>query len=124
MLEDLDAPKSWGLRNVYEKFEGSLPFNRIHITKFLELVEQADSEVDNDGKVTLKDLRKVFNSPAWAALDDQESTLAKVLLSAAFKDEKKGTDALEIDADTLKMFGLLHCQGESNEKAVALYAIL
>ena len=65
VLEDLEAPKSWGMRNVYEKFEQSLPFNRINISKFIELVEQADGEADDDGKVTLKGLRKVFNSPAW-----------------------------------------------------------
>lgn len=50
--------------------------------------------------------------------------LAKVLLSAAFKDEGKGTDADQIDVDTLKCFSLLHSQGEPLEKATALYNIL
>lgn len=46
------------------------------------------------------------------------------MTSPTFKDPEKGTDAHQIDADTLRCFALLHSQGERNEKAVALYNIL
>lgn len=74
--------------------------------------------------MTLEQLSQFFDSPAWEPLKDADSTLAKVLLSSVFKDAEKGTDAHQIDVDTLKCFALFHCQAKKRAKAEALYNIL
>lgn len=47
-----------------------------------------------------------------------------VLLSAHFKDAKKGTPADKVDVEILKMFALLHCVGTKMDKAKAFYGTL
>ena len=119
-LEDLDAPIYWGFRDAIQTFEDSLPFNRIHVDTVMRLIGKAEA----DGVVSLNSLREHFNTPAWYELKDSSSRLSKILLSSAFKDPEKGTEAHQIDANTLRCFALLHSQGDRSEKAVALYNIV
>lgn len=122
-----------GLSDLYERFEKSLPFNRIKIGTMLEKIDEAEkAALDNAGGVmpddvdpftTLQALRQALPTDAWRDLLDNDSALAKTLLSPQFKG--KGHDADQIDTNTLKMFSLLHCASKKPiEKATALYNIL
>jgi len=74
--------------------------------------------------VTLDALNKVFTSPAWAQLTQNDSKLCKVLLSDAFKDAKKHQSGEQIDATFLMCYGIILCQGTPREKAEIFYAVL
>lgn len=76
-------------KDAYEKFELSLPFCRSAIKAFAAGVITADTACGGEGFVTLDALNKVFTSPAWAQLTQNDSKLCKVLLSDAFKDSSK-----------------------------------
>jgi len=65
--KDLPAISGDG-KDVYEKFELSLPFYRCHIDTFGELVEQAHEACGNQNWVNITELAKVFTTPAWAQL--------------------------------------------------------
>ena len=104
--------------------EASLPFNRIHVVDMNVAIEEA-SEASGEGTfVTLKNLRKSLPTDAWADLEDRQSNLCKVILSAEFGCEETDSDDPKINADYLKMWALLHCKGNNKEKAVAFYEIL
>lgn len=109
--------------NEIEKFEHSLPFNRIAIQNMFARIEAAESACAVEGCVTIDTLHKQLTTQAWASLANPNSTLVKVLLSDAFKNEKNGTDAEHIDANYLRCFALLHCPGNEVDKARALYEI-
>lgn len=49
----------------------------------------ADKACGGEGFVTVEALCKVFTSPAWSQLTQNDSKLCKVLLSDAFKDVNK-----------------------------------
>jgi len=87
-------------------------------------INKAEKEYEVEGCVNLGALRANLTTPAWAPLEDANSILSKVLLSDAFKNEKNGTAACDIDANWLRCFALLHCQGKDCDKARALYEIL
>ena len=48
----------------------------------------------------------------------------KLLTSSAFKDEGKGQNPDQIDADFLRCFGLLNCVGKPEDKAKWFYGVL
>lgn len=77
-------------KDAYEKFELSLPFCRTNIKVFESNVNAAHDACGNQDFVTIDALCKVFTSPAWAQLTQDDSKLVKVLLSDAFKNNEKG----------------------------------
>jgi hypothetical protein len=52
-------------------------------------VTTAEKACGGEGFVTVDALCKVFTSPAWSQLTQNDSKLCKVLLSDAFKDVNK-----------------------------------
>lgn len=63
--KDLPAISGDG-KDVYEKFELSLPFYRIHIDTFGDNVEKAHEACGNQNWVNIAELAKVFTTPAWS----------------------------------------------------------
>jgi hypothetical protein len=87
---DLPVPTTFGESDKYRLFEASLPFPRIEINTFCVWVKMAHADCGEEGHVTLESLRAHFKSPAWKDLEDENSALAKFLLSSAFKNDAKG----------------------------------
>ena len=110
-LEDLSAPRNWSMGDKIIAFEHSLPFNRIEVSNFMTLVEQAaeaqKAKTGVENAVTLETLSEFLDSEAWAPLKDPGSVLAKMLLHERFH-EADGTPADHVDVDILKCFGLFH----------------
>jgi len=126
--------------------EASLPFNRISVTDMMAKIDAAEDfekeknkgpeaaapgdkegPADDDegpGYVTLWSLRKALPTAAWLPLTQPQSPISQVLLSAPFKNDKKGQTEEQIDVETLKIFALLHCAGKPADKTRALYCIL
>lgn len=137
-IKDLPPVNFERISNPYEKFEASLPFNRITIKDMNDRIDKAvetetqaanpvaegdeQKEVEPVSYVTLKTLRKHLPTPAWEGLSDESSKVGKVLMSSAFKSD--GTEAGQIHVDWLRAFALLHCAGKPAEKSVALYDLL
>lgn len=92
MDTDLAAPSLFG-KDELEAFELGLPFSRSLIKTFVDHVRKAEKAAGGNGFVTLDTLRQEFTSPAWNELKDENSILSKILLSSAFKNEKKGQSA-------------------------------
>jgi hypothetical protein len=111
-------------KDAYEKFELSLPFCRTAIKAFAANIEIAEKECGGEGFVTIEALTKVFTSPAWAQLTQNDSKLCKVLLSQAFKDEEKTMSPEQIDVNFLLAYGIILCGGTPREKAEVFYAVL
>lgn len=100
----------------------SLPFYRTPIKVFEVNLNQAHEACGNANFVTIAELAKVFTSPAWAQLTQDDSKLVKVLLSAAFKSDESAPD--QIDITHLFCMGIIHCGGTPREKAEVFYAVL
>ena len=116
---DLDAPEIKG--NVYQKFELSFPFSRTFADSFAKRVRAAVAmdkiEKKSDGTtVTIDSLRRVFTTPAWEELKDDNSRVTKLIKSPVFKNADG-----QIDANWLILFGFLHCAGDIEHKSEALY---
>ena len=56
-MTDLPAIDIGGIRDVYAKFEASLPFNRTLVTVMIKKIEEAEKESGDQGFVTLASLR-------------------------------------------------------------------
>ena len=56
-MTDLPAIDIGGIRDVYAKFEASLPFNRTLVTVLIKKIEEAEKECGEQGYVTLAALR-------------------------------------------------------------------
>lgn len=123
MDTDLAPPSLFG-KDELETFELGLPFSRSLIKTFVDHVRKAEAAAGGNGFVTLATLRAEFTSPAWHELNDENSILSKILLSSAFKNEKKGQTVGQIDQDALILYGLLLCQGNPADKAEQFYAVL
>lgn len=67
-MKDL-APVSVTGKDVYEKFEYSLPFCRTAAIDFFKAVHVANLDCGNEKFVTIEALAKVFTTPAWASLN-------------------------------------------------------
>jgi len=117
----MDAP--FGMDKL-EKFEYSLPFCRCLINTFIPHIKKAEAEAGGKGFVTIESLSKIFTSPAWQDLNDEDSVLVKILLSDAFKDPSKGQSADQIDTTYICLYGLLFCHGTMHDKATHWYDIL
>ena len=124
--EDISPPSAGFGKSfdAYQEFEASLPFARIMINDMNEMIDHAESACGGTGFVTMKSLREVLNSTAWNGLESADSDIGKILNSEYFKDSEKGTAEGQIDADLLRMFSLLVCQGKGDAKARAFYCIL
>ena len=123
MDTDLERPSVFN-KDKLETFELNLPFSRSLIKSYVDHVKKADSAAGGNGFVTLDTLAAEFTSPAWNDLKNENSILAKILLSSAFKNAKKGQSAGQIDADTMILYGVLLCQGNPADKAEVFYAVL
>ena len=123
-LTDLPEIDFAGIKDPFEKFEQSLPFNRTLLATMQAKIDDAHKACGEQGWVTLSSLHKVLPTKAWAPLADIESKLAKVLLSDEFKDPKANQQPDQIDVGILIMFCLLHCAGKPYDRAVVLYGIL
>lgn len=110
-------------KDAFEKFELSLPFCRTTIANFTENVRQAHIACGEKGWVTIDALCKVFQTPAWAQLTQNDSKLCKVLLSEAFKEPSKHLEN-QISEKFLMSYGLILCQGKPQEKAKVFFGIL
>ena len=110
---DLEAPDIEG--NHFQKFELSLPFARTSIDTFAKNVREA---ADGSVTVTLEALRRVFKTPAWSELQQDESRITKLITSSVFQN-KDGA----IVADYLILFGFLNCAGDVIHKSFVLYTI-
>ena len=124
--EDIKPPSAGFGKSfdAYQEFEASLPFACIMINDMNEMIDHAESACGGTGFVTMKSLREVLNSTAWNGLESADSDIGKILNSEYFKDAEKGTAEGQIDADLLRMFSLLVCQGKGDAKARAFYCIL
>ena len=76
---------------------------------FTKHVHNAEKAAGGNGFVTIETLRAEFTSPAWEPLQDKNSVLCRILLSAPFKNPEKGTGHDQIDANFLILYGLLLC---------------
>ena len=70
----------------------------------------------------MESMRLVFNTQEWADLNDEDSLLYKSLTSMHFRKFEFGDD--RIDKDAVALFGLLYCEGDSRDKALALFHII
>ena len=108
MQRDLPSESLKG-KDIYEKFEISLPFSRTNVKTFADTIELAHKECGGEGFVTLEALRKFFTTQAWIQLSDESSKLCKVLLSDALKNADKAHSANQIDSTWLMCYGLIAC---------------
>ena len=122
-MVDLKPPMTVGASPLVA-FEKSLPFYRIEVHVMFAKIADAEEASGTEGCVTLATLRNALPTQAWAPLTDSGSVLSKLLLSDAFKNERRGTAPNCIDANFLRCFALLHCVGKPVDKARALYEIL
>jgi hypothetical protein len=121
---DLDLNKPYASNRI-EGLENSLPFCRSLIIPFCNHIRKAEKMAGGNGYVTIEYLKEEFTSPAWEDLNNKNSVLVKILLSSAFKNNTKGIYQEDhICADTFKLFGILHCQGNPKDKAEAWYDLL
>ena len=99
---------------------------RTHFLAFKNAVRQAEMVCGGEGWLTLEALATFLTTQAWHDLDDPKSDLFKILQSNAFKVKSKNHKANQIDADSLIIFGLLHCRDSANpiNKAMGFYEIL
>ena len=86
------------------------------------LLKMAQADCGDAESVTLAALRARLETPAWRTLEDEESTLSKFLMSAAFKDEGQAQD--QVSVQSLKIFALLNCPRKIPDKAEHLYNML
>ena len=108
------APSLRGVKDQFRRFEYQLPFYQTEIDSFFQYVALAS--MDTDGKsVTLEGMRAFLKGAEWAELDDDESPLAKLLLSEAFR--RSGTPAGAIDRQALSLFAIMHCHGKVHQRS-------
>ena len=121
---DLPPPEIKG--NEFQKFELAYLFARTFADRFKRRVWRAAAN-DLEAKkgdcktVTVKSFRQKFQTQAWNDINNDDSSLCKLLNSSVFK-HKKGKD--KIWADWLILFGVLHCAGDAEAKSEALYIVL
>ena len=111
-LKDLPEVKWQGISDVFAKMEASLPFNRINVNDMMAKIDAAEDfekeknkgpeaaapgdkegpadDEEGPGYVTLWSLRKALPTSAWLPLTQPQSPICQVLLSAPFKNDKKG----------------------------------
>lgn len=91
MLVDLPPLSKHGIRDKYALWEYSTPFVRTHYLTFKRAVHQAEVMCGQKGCgwVTIQTLSQALHTQAWAPLDNEKSPLCQILLSDAFKDDKK-----------------------------------
>ena len=74
--------------------------------------------------MTPESLRAELTTPAWAGLENPESGIYKLLVSDLFKDPKKNQTGDQIDADILRIAGVISCQDDLEDKAKAFYGLV
>ena len=72
--------------------------------------------------MTIEALKAELVTPAWESIDQPNSGLYRLLKSDMFMNKKKTGD--EINSDILRIFALLHCAANANERAVRFYGVL
>ena len=119
---DLQPPAIKG--NAYQKFELSFPFSRTFVEVFAKRVRAAAEkdriEKKGDGStISIESLRAVFTTQAWAELKQDDSRVTKLIKSPVFRNTNG-----KIDANSLILFGFLHCPGDLEYKSEVLYGCL
>ena len=124
--------------NVFQKFEGSLPFQCSWVDAFERRVRNAarltgganelapgqkeefapGEAVKEYSVTTLEDLRKTLTTPAWKDLQSDDSMITRLVTHKIFAAKGK-----KIDVEKLMCFGLLHCHGTKKYKSQVLYGI-
>lgn len=122
-IQDLKAPDVSG-KNKIEAFELALAFSRINVVTFWGALVDAKNACGNESYVTLEELQKCLDSPAWAPLKDCNSTLSKIILSGHFKNPEESQTEEQIDFNILATFAVLLCQGKPESKAEVIFNIL
>ena len=69
-------------------------------------------------------LQKAFADEHWSELKEPDSILYRFFLLEIFQDKSKGQEQGQLDADTLRMLGLLHCECQNTDKAAILYGFI
>ena len=88
-LRDLEPPSTKGVTDKYTLWEYKTPFKRTFYKAFKNAVNAAEADEGGKGYVTLASLAQHLDSKAWAGLESENSPLAKLLLSDAFKNPDK-----------------------------------
>lgn len=126
VLKDLEPLSIEGIKDKYTVWEYQQAFSVTPFKAFKEAVNSALEACGDEGFVTLTALADLLTTKAWSPLTKPDSALAKLLTSSFFKDESAGQSADQIDAQTLILFGILHCRDSKKnmEKARGLYEVL
>jgi len=113
-------------KDAYQRFELNLPFARVECVDFWGVIVRAHAACGSDGWVTVKALREQLNNEHWAALDNPDSTLVKILQSQAFKDNEADPAQTEeqIDYKTLATYSILNCFGDAKNKVEVFFNII
>ena len=99
---------------MYSSFEKTLPFVEISLFSFVNRLQKVLSNGENQQSVAKEDLfEAVFE---LAELNNGSDGLRQFLTNDMFKDSKSLSEDL-IDAQSLMLFGLLHCKSSLDEKA-------
>ena len=93
------------------------------VNRFFEKVDNAEKASGGNGFVTFEALQAELVTPAWFGLGSPESTLYRLLNSDLFAGPDGNVDG-QINADWLRIFGLLHCKGDAADKAKHFYCLL
>lgn len=64
VVKDLKQESVKG-KDIYERFELTMPFNRTHCTQFWNWMVECKKEDGNEDFITLGSIRKWFQSDAW-----------------------------------------------------------
>ena len=90
---------------------------------FCERIDRSLQECGQQRQITLESLAKQFAEPEWEGLATEDSPLSNVFLSDAFRVTPERIPT-QINANHLKLFGLLHCIGHPKEKATYLSNVI
>ena len=93
------------------------------LKKFYERIDHCLLFCDHKRYITLDSFSQQFPEPEWEGMTIAKSPLNKIFQSDAFRVTSEG-NSTRIDANHLKLFGLLHCVGHVKEKATFLFNII
>lgn len=120
VVKDLKPVELKG-KDIYEKFELSLPFCRMTCMDFFTTLLACYQESGKDGYVTFESLQNNFKSEAWQCLHQADSKATKYFNSEfLLKDGQAG----QLDFQCFATMGFLLTEGKPKEKVEVLFNIL
>ena len=84
-------------------------------------IKLAHKRCDGAGYVTLRALRTELNLKSWDDLKENDSSLAEVLLSPAFKNESLNQTEDQIDVKWLSVWAILKCKATIEQRSYELF---